>query len=65
MLNDAWNNGIILTGADGKGAYDTDFSTREQQSQTDILARAYNGGTFSYTRSGAIHNVTINGSVMN
>ncbi|RRG03965.1 MAG: DUF3383 family protein [Lactobacillus sp.] len=65
VLNDAWNNGIILTGADGKGAYDTDFSTREQQSQTDILARAYNGGTFSYTRSGAIHNVTINGSVMN
>ncbi|MEE8825207.1 MAG: DUF3383 family protein [Lentilactobacillus sunkii] len=65
VLSDAWNNGIILTGTDGKGAYDTSFGTREQQSTTDILARAYNGGTFWYTRSGAIHDVTINGSVMN
>lgn len=65
VLTDAWDNGIILTGSDGKGAFDTQFGSRDQQSSKDILARAYNGGTFWYTRGGAIHDVTVNGSVMN
>ena len=64
VLSEAWSNGIILTGTDGNGVYSTNFKTREQMSQSEIASRDYNGGSFNYERSGAIHSVTINGEVL-
>lgn len=64
VLSEAWSHGIILTGTDGNGVYDTKFKTRDQMSQPEIKSRDYNGGSFNYERSGAIHSVTINGEVL-
>jgi len=64
VLSEAWSNGIILTGTDGNGVYETKFKTRDQMSQSEINSRDYNGGSFNYERSGAIHSVTINGEVL-
>ncbi len=63
-LKDAWNNGIIAVGEDGKPAYSTSFVLREQTSPDDRLVRKYPYGSFSFDLAGAIHEATIIGEAV-
>lgn len=63
VLSTAWEQGIILTTESGKGDYSVTASPRSEQSQKDLSDRHYGGLSFVYHRSGAIHSVTVNGTV--
>lgn len=62
-LEKAYEQGIILTGTDGKGSYTVTATPREQQSAADLSARKYSGVSFKYDASGAIHTLHVNGVV--
>lgn len=64
VLETAWEQGIILTNDDTKkGDYSVSATPRKAQSQADLSKRHYGGISFVYHRSGAIHTVTVNGTV--
>ena len=64
VLADAYRMGIIASNEDGTAAYSTNFATRADVPASDRAARTYNGGNFSFDLAGAIHNATINGTVV-
>ena len=64
VLADAFRSGIIATNEDGTAAYSTNFATRAETSESDRAARTYNGGNFTFNLAGAIHNATINGTLV-
>lgn len=63
VLAAAYVNGIIATTEDGLPAYSTTFLTREEISASERADRTYNGGSFTFDLTGAIHNATINGTI--
>lgn len=64
VLLEATANGIILLNDEtGAGQYTVSAQTRAQTSADDIASRHYSGLSFSYTRSGAIHSITVHGTV--
>lgn len=64
VLLDAYGKGIIATTEKGLPSYSVNFAKRAEVSGSDIAARTYNGGRFSFDLAGAIHNATINGTVV-
>lgn len=64
VLADAYRQGIIATNEDGTAAYSTNFATRAETPAGDRASRTYNGGSFSFDMAGAIHNATINGTLV-
>lgn len=54
------------TGASSGGSYNytTNFALREDTSSSDRSQRKYVGGQFSFTISGAIHEVEVNGEII-
>lgn len=64
VLEQAFQQGIILKNDEtGKGEYSVTTTPRSAQSQKDLSDRHYGGLSFSYHRSGAIHDVTVQGTV--
>jgi RNA binding exosome subunit len=63
VLMQATTNGIILDDGSGKGTYNVTTLPREQVSADDIATRHYGGASFAYTRAGAIHSITVHGTV--
>lgn len=63
VLETAYQNGIIETGADTKGWYTVGASSRAAQTDDDILKRVYSGLTFSYMPSSSIDKVVVSGTV--
>lgn len=64
VLMQATTNGIILIDPDsGNGAYTVTTKSRSEADATDISGRHYKGASFTYVRSGAIHDITVHGTV--
>lgn len=74
VLQQAYERGIILeqevydsntgeTQSTGRGDFSVSSTPRSAQSQKDRSARHYGGLSFTYHRSGAIHTVTVHGTV--
>ena len=64
VLEQAYQQGIIMQSqTTGKGDYSVTASARSKQSTADISARKYDGLSFTYHVSGAIHDITVNGEV--
>ena len=64
VLEQAWEQGIVLTNeANGKGDYTVTATPRSAQSKDDISKRHYGGLSFTYHASGAIHTITVHGTV--
>lgn len=64
VLRQATDNGIILVNPEtGAGQFTVTAESRDQQTPADVAARKYNGLSFTYTRAGAIHDVTIHGTI--
>lgn len=64
VLADAYRQGIIATDSEGLPAYSTNFATREEVPASDRVDRTYKGGSFTFDLAGAIHNATINGTLV-
>lgn len=64
ILKEAYNNGIIATGDDGKGMYSTSYGMREDTDDADRVGRRYVLGQFSFSLAGAIHEVEITGEII-
>lgn len=62
-LKRAFNMGIIATNDEGLPAYSTNFKKRSEVDAGDRTVRKYLGGSFTFDLAGAIHNVTINGTI--
>lgn len=62
-LKDAYNQGMIADTENGIPAYNTSFALRNETTETDRASRIYPYGTFSFTLTGAVHEVIINGTV--
>ena len=66
VLRTATDNDIILVDpATNAGQFTVTAGTREQQAPSDVAARKYAGLSFTYTRAGAIHDVTVHGTIAN
>ncbi len=66
VLRTATDNGIILMDPETNGGrFTVTAGSRDQQSAADVAARKYSDISFEYTRAGAIHDVTIHGTVGN
>lgn len=64
VLMQATTNGIILIDPDsGNGSYTVTTKSRSEVDATDISGRHYKGASFTYIRSGAIHDITVHGTV--
>lgn len=64
VLTTATNNGIISVNPEtNAGEFTVTTASRAQSSEEDIAQRNYTGLKFSYTRSGAIHTVRVNGQI--
>ncbi|MBB1078965.1 DUF3383 family protein [Limosilactobacillus sp. STM2_1] len=64
VLTDATNNGIISINPEtNAGEFTVKTASRAESSKEDIAQRSYKGLQFSYTRSGAIHTVKVNGQI--
>ena len=64
VLLTATANGIVLLDdKTGAGQYKVTTLDRAEVSAQDIQARHYAGASFAYTRSSAIHSVTVHGTV--
>ena len=64
VLTTATNNGIISENPETKaGEFSVYTASRAESSDEDVAQRNYTGLKFSYTRSGAIHTVKVNGQI--
>lgn len=64
VLEAATEQGIILTDSvTGKGDYTITATARADQSKEDLSKRHYGGLSFTYHASGAIHSITVHGTV--
>lgn len=64
VLLQATANGIVLLNPDtNAGEYTVTAASRANTSDEDIATRQYNGLSFTYQRSGAIHSITVHGTV--
>lgn len=64
VLEQAWEQGIVLTNeANGKGDYTVTATPRSAQSANDLSKRHYGGLSFTYHASGAIHTITVHGTL--
>lgn len=64
VLTDATSNGIISVNPEtNAGEFSVTTASREESSDKDFAERNYTGLQFSYTRSGAIHTVQVNGQI--
>lgn len=63
VLQEAFSMGIIAPNNDTTPAYTVKFATREETSKSDIMARKYIGGTFTFKLAGAVHTVEITGYI--
>lgn len=64
VLTTATNNGIISENPETKaGEFTVSTASRAESSEEDVAQRNYTGLSFSYTRSGAIHTVRVNGQI--
>lgn len=64
VLEQAWEQGIVLTNElNGKGDYTVTATPRSAQSRDDLSKRHYGGLSFTYHASGAIHTITVRGTV--
>lgn len=64
VLEQAWEQGIVLTNEkNGKGDYTVTATPRSAQSASDLSKRHYGGLSFTYHASGAIHTITVHGTV--
>ena len=64
VLEQAHDQGIILTNdTNGKGDYTVTTTPRSAQSQKDLSQRHYGGLSFTYHAAGAIHTITVHGTV--
>lgn len=66
VLRTATENGVILIDPEtNSGKFTVTAGSREEQAATDIASRSYKGLSFDYTRAGAIHDVTVHGTISN
>ncbi len=63
VLKTAYNNGMIAENSDGTPAYSVSYAARSECAAGDISSRVYCKGKFSFTLSGAVHNVEITGEI--
>lgn len=63
-LKRAFGMGIIAVNDEGLPAYATNFKKRSEVDAGDRTVRKYLGGSFTFDLAGAIHNVTINGTIV-
>lgn len=63
VLQDAFNNGIIATNAEGTADYTVSFAARENTKEEDRRARKYLEGRFSFRLLGAIHEIEVTGTI--
>lgn len=63
ILQDAYNNGMIATDDDGNPSYTVDFAPRSETKASDREVRRYVEGKFTFDLAGAIHTVTVNGTI--
>lgn len=64
VLNSAWQNGMINTTDGGAADYTVNFAPRSETKESDRAARRYVEGKFSFGLAGAIHTVTVNGTIL-
>ncbi|MDF8372521.1 DUF3383 family protein [Weissella paramesenteroides] len=66
VLRTATENGVILVDPEtNSGKFTVTAGSREEQAASDIASRSYKGLSFDYTRAGAIHDVTVHGTIEN
>ena len=66
VLRTATENGVILVDPEtNSGKFTVTAGSREEQAASDIASRSYKGLSFDYTRAGAIHDVTVHGTIAN
>lgn len=63
VLLDAYNNGMIAESDDGTPAFTVNFAKRSETKASDREKRQYMEGKFSFDLAGAIHEVTVNGTI--
>lgn len=63
VLQDAYNNGMIVTNSDGTPGYSVNYALREDTKESDRANRLYIGGGFTFALTGAIHEIEITGSI--
>lgn len=63
ILQDAYNNGIIAEDDDGQPSFTVNFAKRSETKASDREKRQYVEGKFSFDLAGAIHEVTVNGTI--
>lgn len=63
VLQDAYNNDMIITNEDGTPGYWVDYALREDTKAEDRANRKYIGGKFGFALAGAIHTVEVTGSI--
>lgn len=64
VLQQAYEQGIIMTNeTNGKGDFTVTATPRSAQSRDDLSKRHYDGLSFTYHASGAIHTITVHGTV--
>lgn len=63
ILQEAYNNGMIAENEDGTAAYTVNFAKRSETKASDREKRQYVEGKFSFDLAGAIHSVTVNGTI--
>lgn len=64
VLKEAHVAGMIANDNDGLPAFSTDFARRSEVPTEDRENRIYNGGKFSFTVAGAIHEATVHGELL-
>lgn len=63
VMQDAYNNGMIATDAEGNPDYAVEYHLREDSTETDRNNRRYIGGSFHFALAGAVHEVEIVGEI--
>ena len=63
VLQDAYNNNIIATNAEGTADYAVQFEPRENTKAEDRKARKYVEGRFNFSLLGAIHEIEVTGTI--